>query len=281
MGLATSIPSRYRFGPHLLMKKLIALLPILFWCAGVQAQNIEGQIIASQYGKWRVPGYAANTYSHSRRPRAGCREAPASSSPLPWARRLRSSTATLAQSETVTPTSTVDSDVTCAVSIAPVNSHQLPFYITSGTGGLQEALNENLTNPQTNTIILDNAFYQLVGGAPTPAAIIAAAQGGTNLGLVDVTQVPTVWYQWNGSHYAKVSIIGSAGNLNTLVNDLVSNNSNNTAAQDLYDFVATGPTDLHAAGGGQCRSGQQWLGHHAAWSGTHALYQHGQLSRPG
>ena len=81
--------------------------------------------------------------------------------------------------ETLTPTSTVESDITCAVSIAPVNNHQLPFYITSGTGGLQEALNENLTNPQTNTIILDNAFYQLVGGATNAAAVIAAAQGGT------------------------------------------------------------------------------------------------------
>src|ERR1700744_4391013 len=45
------------------MKKLLLLFPFLFCCAGAQAQNIEGQIIASQYGKWRVPGYAANTYS--------------------------------------------------------------------------------------------------------------------------------------------------------------------------------------------------------------------------
>ena len=67
---------------------------------------------------------------------------------------------------------------------------------------------------------------------------------------MDVTQVPTVWYQWNGSHYAKVSIIGSAGNLNTLVNDLVSNNSNDTAAQDR--FRGNRPHGLHAAGGGEC-----------------------------
>ena len=45
------------------MKKLLALLPILLCTCNVQAQNIEGQIIASQYGKWRVPGYAPNTYS--------------------------------------------------------------------------------------------------------------------------------------------------------------------------------------------------------------------------
>ena len=38
-------------------------LPFLLCSAGVQAQNIEGQIIASQYGRWKVPGYAPNTYS--------------------------------------------------------------------------------------------------------------------------------------------------------------------------------------------------------------------------
>jgi hypothetical protein len=41
----------------LFMKKLVAVLAVLLCCASVQGQNIEGQIIASQYGKWKVPGY--------------------------------------------------------------------------------------------------------------------------------------------------------------------------------------------------------------------------------
>ena len=98
---------------------------------------------------------------------------------------------------------------------------------------------------------------------------------------MDVTQVPTVWYQWNGSHYVKVSIIGSAGDLNTLVNDLVANNSTNTAAQDLYDFVATGPTVLQSTSGSQRRRGQQWVGDHSAGSGAHTLHQHGQHTGTG
>ncbi len=76
----------------------------------------------------------------------------------------------------------VDTNVTCAVTIAPVNTHQLPFYFTSATGGLQEAINQNLTTPQTNTIILDSTFYQLVGGATNAAAVIAAAKGSINTG---------------------------------------------------------------------------------------------------
>ena len=46
------------------MKKLLlAGLAMLACCGDLQAQNIEGQLIASQYGRWKVPGYAANTYS--------------------------------------------------------------------------------------------------------------------------------------------------------------------------------------------------------------------------
>jgi hypothetical protein len=36
------------------VKNLLALLAILFCAANVQAQNIEGQIIAPQYGTWKV-----------------------------------------------------------------------------------------------------------------------------------------------------------------------------------------------------------------------------------
>ena len=36
--------------------------PGVLWTQ-VQAQNIEGQIIASEYGTWTVPGYTSNAYS--------------------------------------------------------------------------------------------------------------------------------------------------------------------------------------------------------------------------
>ena len=165
------------------MKKLLVFLPILFCCAGVQGQNIEGQIIASQYGKWKVPGYAPNTYSSfapdSCRVQGGASFFFAFSVGTPLADRGREPSL----KETVMPTATVDSNVACAVSIAPINNHQVPFYLASATGGLQEALNQNFTTPQTNTVILDSTFYQLVGGAANAAAVIAAAQGSIKLGL--------------------------------------------------------------------------------------------------
>ena len=217
--------------------KSFALVPIVFFCASVQAQNIEGQIIASQYGKWRVPGYSANTYSFapdSCRVQGGASFFFAFTTGTP----ITIVDANPSLTETLTPTALVDSNVTCSISIAPVNDHQLPFYVTSATGGLQEALNQNFSQPQANTIILDNAFYQLVGGSSNVAEVIATVQGSTNLGLVDVTQVPTIWYRWNGARYVAVGPPTNGGS--TLVNDLFSNGPSN-AWQDLNDFVATDP----------------------------------------
>jgi len=45
------------------MRKVFVLMMIVLCCGGVRAQNIEGQIVASQYGNWKVPGYTPNTYS--------------------------------------------------------------------------------------------------------------------------------------------------------------------------------------------------------------------------
>ena len=127
--------------------KSFALLPIVFFCASVQAQNIEGQIIASQYGKWRVPGYSANTYTFapdSCRVQGGASFFFAFTTGTP----ITIVDANPSLTETLTPTASVDSNVTCSISIAPVNNHQLPFYVTSATGGLQEALNQNFANPR-------------------------------------------------------------------------------------------------------------------------------------
>jgi hypothetical protein len=229
------------------MRRLFVLMMIALWCGGVQAQNIEGQIVASQYGRWKVPGYAPNTYS-SFAP-TSCRVQGGAS--FFFAFNVGTPVTIVdsnpAMNETVMPTAIVDSNVSCAVTIAPVNNHQVPFFLTSATGGLQEALNQNLTTPQTNTIILDSTFYQLVGGPANAASVIAAAQGSIKLGLEDVTQVPTIWYQWNGTQYVRVGNGGVGTGLNTLTNDLVANNATQSGAMDLYDFVATGIYSPQAA----------------------------------
>ena len=180
------------------------------------------------------------------------------------------------------PTSTVDSNVSCAVTIAPINDHQVPFYLTSATGGLQEALNQNFTTPQANTVILDNVFYELVGGAANAAAVIAAAQGSTKLGLMDVTQVPTVWYQWNGTQYVKVSPYRQRRQSEHAANDLVSIiRPIRGRAGRLRLCGHGGGLGLQSAGSGhRCRRAQR-LGDPAARRGTNSFHQHGQLSGAG
>jgi hypothetical protein len=223
------------------MKKVLALLPLLLCTASVQAQNIEGQIIASQYGKWKVPGYSPNTYSSfapdSCRVQGGASFFFAFTVGTP----IQIVDANPSLTETVTPMAIVNSNVTCAVSIAPVNDHQVPFSLVSATGGLQEALNQNMTTPATNTVVLDSAWYQLVGAANF-AAVIGAAQGGSQLNLVDVTTTPYNWYRWNGTQYVLVPLGGSAGDLSTRQSDILGNNQNNTAAVDQDIYIAGSPT---------------------------------------
>lgn len=188
-------------------KSLLVLLTILFCCTQIQAQNIEGQIVASQYGTWKIQGYSPNTYSFSP---SSCNAAgPNGQLAFTVGTPIRIVDGNPNLSETVTPTVVTTNNQTCAVSIAPVNAHSLPFYLTSATGGLQEAINQNLTQPATNTIILSNEWYQLVSAAGgSTVSVIAAAAGSISLGLSDVTQTPTQFYIWSGGHYTAVSFGG-------------------------------------------------------------------------
>ena len=59
---------------------------------------------------------------------------------------------------------------------------------------------------------------------------------------------------------SRFRLTGTAGNLGTLVNDLVAEITNQHGRVDLYDFVATRTYGLQSAGCDQCRCRQQWLG---------------------
>lgn len=183
--------------------ELAVLAAVLLAGPFAVAQNIEGQIIASQYGEWKVQGYSPDTYTFAPtacRVQGGASFFPAFAVGTP----IRIVDGSPKLSETVIPSSFLYNNTTCSISVSPVNHHQLPYYLTSATGGLQEAINANSTNPATNTIILNNAWYQL-GGSGT---IISSVQGTYQLGLVDVTTIPANYYRWNGTRYVLVPIDG-------------------------------------------------------------------------
>jgi hypothetical protein len=192
---------------HGLNKKFLVLAGLLI-SPLVQGQNVEHQIVASQFGEFKVPSVGAGFPfpPDSCQVSGGGKNFAAFTTGVP----LKIVDANPALTEIVTPVAVYIN--TCAVSLPAVNPHS-SFYLTSGTGGLQEAILNGQVDGSPNTIILDSEWYSLI--APNSAAtVIGSVQGNTALGLVDVTQTPYVSYAWNGTQYASAgsgTLSGNAG----------------------------------------------------------------------
>src|SRR6201996_9297174 len=173
------------------MKKLLLLVLTTVPCfTVVQGQN--GQIIAAQYGEFRVNGSSAGGFSF---PPATC--------------QVSGGGKNFAAFSTGTPIKVVDSNPNltevatpssvyigaCSINMATQYSHVPPYYLTSGTGGLQEAITANQTTDGPNTILLNAEWYKLI---PTgsAASIIASVHGIAALGIEDETTSPFTFYQW-------------------------------------------------------------------------------------
>ncbi len=190
------------------MKKILMVVLVLVACfSRAQAQN-AGQIIAAQYGEFRVTGSTIGGFSF---PPATCQvsgggqnfAAFSAGTPI----KIVDSNPNL--TEVATPSSVYIG--ACSVNMTTVYSHVPPFYLTSGTGGLQEAINANQTTSGPNTILLNGEWYQLI--APGNAAsVIASVRGIPDLGLEDITTTPYTFYQWNGSQYTVIA--AASGNYN-------------------------------------------------------------------
>ena len=179
---------------------LLFLLISLARCS--HAQNVEGQIVASQFGEFKVQnegnGFAFDPANCNIS--GGGKNFPAFAAGIP----IKIVDSNPAQIETVTPVRASITGSYCFVSLPALYAHT-SFYLTSGTGGLQEAItNSKVLAGGPNTIILNAEWYQLVS-PQNPATVIASVTGGSGFGLVDVTTTPYSYYQWNGSQYVAVS----------------------------------------------------------------------------
>lgn len=197
------------------MKRLLlALLAIAFLCPRLQAQNVEGQIIASQFGSYRVPGIATGSLQFEPatcQVTGGGKNFAAFTTGVP----VKIVDSNPALNEIDTPSNVFISQ--CAISMSTSHIHATPFYLTSGTGGLQEAIiNGPVRGGGPNTIILNADWYAQVSPG-SPSAVIAAVTGNTNLGLVDVTTTPYTTYRWNGSQYVINTVTGATIPSTTLV----------------------------------------------------------------
>ncbi len=203
------------------------------------AQNTEGQIIAAQYGQYRVPGTLQDGYVFAP---AACQVSNAGQNFAAFTQGapVRIVDGDPNSSETVVA-GRVDIHA-CSVQLNPLHHHSPPFYLTSGTGGLQEAIIANGTGTQANTIVLDSTWYALGGSQ----AIIGSVQGSTKLGLVDVTQTPYVWYEWNGSNYVPVTFAGTLPSGSGLVKVTLGAGTLASSA-DIVSSVNISPTAQFAA----------------------------------
>jgi len=188
---------------------LLVVLAIVLCFSRSQAQN-AGQILAAQYGEFQVAGSTSGGFYF---PPATCQVSgggknfDAFSAGTP----IKIVDGNPALTEVATPSSVYIG--VCSVNMATTYSHVPPFYLTSGTGGLQEAITANQTNDGPNVILLNPEWYRLI--APGSAAsIIASVHGIPDLGLEDITTTPYTFYQWNGSQYVVVASSSSSGNYN-------------------------------------------------------------------
>jgi hypothetical protein len=190
------------------MKTILLVVLALVACfPRAQAQS-AGQIIAAQYGEFRITGSTIGGFSF---PPATC--------------QVSGGGQNFAAFSVGTPVKIVDSNPNltevatpssvyigaCSINMTTAYSHVPPYYLTSGTGGLQEAINANQTTNGPNTILLNAEWYKLIAPG-NAAAIIASVQGIPDLGLQDVTTTPYTSYQWNGSQYTVVA--AASGNYN-------------------------------------------------------------------
>ncbi len=198
------LAGRWSVSLHALI--LLSFAAATTYCA--QAQNIEGQPIAAQYGEFEVQnegnGFAFDPANCN--VTGGGENFPAFTTGTP----VKVVDALPAQSEVSTTVTAFLTGSNCAVSLGGLAYQHTSFYLTSGTGGLQEALNnEKIRAGGNNTIILNSRWYELITPR-TASTVISTVSGSSSFGLVDITTNPYTSYNWNGSQYVQAAPPGGS-----------------------------------------------------------------------
>lgn len=207
------------------IRRVAVLLVGLFaiGCLAAGAQNLPPTwVFARNYSGLNLIGQQANTYTFNG---GVCNVSPLNNGNSPsffaFSGTQASSTvyfpvaiidADPTKNEIVTPTSTVQGASTCGFAATTGNQHT-SFTLTSGTGGLQEAIVNQLQTAPVSTVLLDQFWYQTVfglPGRPTPESLIKAATGNTAVQVVDTTTSPWTYWRWSGTAYAATNPSGGA-----------------------------------------------------------------------
>lgn len=97
--------------------------------------------------------------------------------------------------ETITPSSVSCSAGTCSVTATFADAHPGTFYVTSGTGGLAEAINWAASHGG-GTVLTGPAW------SGTSSTITGVTGGSATVAVLDTQGGNSTFYYWNGSAYA-------------------------------------------------------------------------------
>lgn len=187
------------------MKKLIILISILgavsLCCAQTPGTvttgpgNTAGILYASSFGQWSVT--AGNQGQFSWSSPSFCTVTAAG---IPLSPVFAVGTPVLikdqvtANSETVTPSAVNVGGAGCSITVSPANHHNT-FVLSSGTAGLQEAINYAHDLPYEVILTPD---WSRLGGI---TSMIATARGNSNVQISDQRSACIIAYIWSGSSY--------------------------------------------------------------------------------
>jgi hypothetical protein len=193
------------------MLKKIVIAALCLPLAGF-AQTTYNTGIASNWNNWRV--YGTNNLvagTNSNVPFSGCMVQGDNSHLIP---ALSANTpikivdpGNPSIDEVVTPTA-ITPGPNCIATLVTTNAHVTPYYLVSGTFGLNEVINNIQSTAGLNAVNLNYNWHVAGGGAAT---IYGITNGSPQLSLLDVSITPAPTYRWNGTHYVpSYALLGTA-----------------------------------------------------------------------
>ena len=224
------------------MKKLsllVGLIALIVSAGRGVSQGSNGKVLfASDFGEWTMPQGTSPTngmiqYSSPEICKASSEAynfvGPKVGRPL----RIHDIDPTL--TETVIPTAVIINNSTCTIAATMAHTHY-SYYLESGTGGLQEALDYNATRWWGALIALTPQWTEQ-GGL---TSMLSLAVGNNSMGIIDERQSCFMAYNWSGSPITGYTLTanfcssgGSGGG------PVIQTNGIRNALQNLLNFTST------------------------------------------
>lgn len=236
----------------LLSAVLLAIAPL---CASAQyppggPADIAGTFYASNFAGWTVAQGNNGPFAWSSS--AVCLKASSGGvqfQPFVVGSPIRIvDTAAPSNSENVTVTAVNVNGSGCAiVTTTPAHTHY-SFYLTSATGGLQEAINfakQNYGVSPSLGVVIATADWERLGGT---TGIITSAKGNANVSILDLRTSCPVSYTWNGSAYTGIDLCTAGG-----TGILTQTNGVDNLSQILLDLVQGNNVTITNTSGGHVR----------------------------